>query len=308
MRYTHAIGDWDVRHCTLEDHLQFLTTHFGKHTRCEFLQHGTPVVPYFDFDLTQDTAPTSQQLTDAWDLCHRTLMHIFGTDPTFDFDARVAHAHRHGFLPSKNLHKISYRFWIRGFSILPEHMPVLIKAIAPPELQDVFDLSIYSARRLLAAVGGTKGNGDDRVLQPTHPSMLEFCVCQRLDGDEEFLDLASEVTSRSLSKHGALPPSDWVFQEGKWGALEDVLQAAGFPDPVYKGHRESSVSFTCGLLGISCPCCPWVHDSQVIYVHVFLTFDIYHHHCSSLCLLLWRYEVPSPFLLRGNPCDVDLCK
>ncbi len=259
VQYTDAIGDWTVKTDSLADHIAHLQrSSSSPTTRCEYLQHGTPVVPYFDFDLTQNTAPTSQQLQAAWDLCHSTLMHIFGTDPSFDFDTRVAHAHRHGFVPSKNLHKISFRFWIRGFSILPEHMPVLIRSVTPPEMHGVFDLSIYSARRLLAVVGGIKGNGDDRVLQPAHSTMLEWCICQRLEGDEVFLDLAAEAAghaSKALVCQGTRPED--------WDRLETLLVAAGFQDPVYRGGRQLSVSFTCGLLGISCPCCPWVHDSQV---------------------------------------------
>ncbi len=258
IKYTDAIGDWTVRDAPLQDYLAYQAAQWGRTTRCEFLQHGTRVVPYFDFDSTQASPYTPQQLADAWDLCHRTIMTVFGTDPDFDFDTRVAHAHRHGLVPAKALHKISFRFWIRGFSILPEHMPVLIKATAPPELQDVFDLSIYSARRLLAVVGGIKGDGDHRVLEVDDPTTAQWCICQRLEGNEIDLDLASEVEAlkRNLKGSTATAPEDW-------DALETLLMAAGFQDPLYRGRRQLSVTFTAANLGMDCPCCPWVHDSQV---------------------------------------------
>ncbi len=261
VRYTDAIGDWTLRETTLEEHLLHIkkacTGAIPPTTRCEYLEHGTPVLPYFDFDsVAQTDAPEHRRR--AWDLCRRVIIEIFGGDPSFSFETKVAHAHRHGWLEPGRF-KISFRFWVRGYSIRPEHMPALIKACTPPDVLPVFDLSIYSRRRLLACVGGVKGGGDRRVLQVDDPDMVEWCVCQRLSGDEVKLDLSDEMTPPSCSSLDGVKTEQY---EG-WGILREVLVKAGFVDPGYKGRRELSVSFTCSLLGVSCPCCPHVHDRQV---------------------------------------------
>lgn len=254
IRYTDGIGDWNVRTASLTGHLQHLRAHHGSTTRCEFLEHGCHTIPYFDYDAEFPDPPTLEQTRASWDLCRHTITQIFGAHPDFDFDSRVAHAHRHGFVPAKHVHKLSLRFWVRGYRILPEHMPLLIRACTPPEAWEVFDLSIYSKRRLLACVGGIKGGGDERVLEVDGPLGAEWCVCQRLEGNEINLDLSSETTASSQTK--AVAPADW-------SRLKAVLEAHGFRDPVYVGRRELSVHFTAGNLGIDCPCCPHVHDSQV---------------------------------------------
>lgn len=257
VRYTDAIGDWTVRTCDLQDHLHHLRSDRGITTRCEYLEHDSPTVPYFDFDQTQIDPVAPDDVLAAADLCRRTICEIFGPEPSFDFDSGVARASRHGYVPSKGVYKISLRFWVKGFKILPQHMAALIGACTPPDLRDVFDLSIYSSKRLLACVGGIKGNGDDRVLQAAEPWMEEWSVCQRLVGTEINVDMTEEVTSRALpSRTTSLPP-------GGWPTVGEALKQAGFVDPVYVGKRENSISFTCALLSVSCPCCPHVHDRQV---------------------------------------------
>lgn len=259
VRYTDAIGDWTVREASLTDHLH----HIGQAcegaipptTRCEVLQHGSPTLPYFDFDSIVGTDEAGHRER-AWNRCRRAITEIFGADPTFSFDSNVAHAHRHGWVGPGRF-KVSFRFWVRGYSIMPEQMPSLIKACTPSHMHDVFDFSIYSKRRLLACVGGVKGGGDTRVLEVDDPAMVEWCVCQRLSGDEVKLDVKEETTA-------PIDPSNVKLEHyEEWGVLREVLVQAGFVDPVYKGRRELSVSFTCSLLGVSCPCCSHVHDHQV---------------------------------------------
>ncbi len=265
IKYTRALSDWNVHTAPLPDFLALQLASWGRpeFNACEYLEHSLFVRPFFDYDQELASPPTTEVLDQAADRCSRAILEMFGGEPTFDLDLHVVRAHRHGFVPSKNLHKISFRFWIKGFSLLMQHIPLLIRACCSPETRDVFDLSIYSKRRLLAVPGGCKGNGDHRVLELGDRGDARWCLCQWLEGDEQPLDLSSEITASMSESKGISGQLSCVSkQPGDWPAVETALVRAGFRDPVYVGRRPGSLTVQAGNLGVDCPCCPWVHDSQ----------------------------------------------
>lgn len=161
---------------------------------------------------------------------------------------------RHGWLASGKF-KISFRFWVRGFSILLQDMPAMIKYMLRGHEQP-FDLSVYSARRLLAVPGGCKGGGDTRKLNLIGYARPEECLAQNLVGDERELVIPDEVKTVALFGASKQPPPP------EWSTVKEVLEAHGFGDPVFKGTREQSLTFTCDCLGKECRCCTHTHEKQ----------------------------------------------
>lgn len=266
VRYTDGIGSWDVKLASLADHIAHLEENHNlppslQHTtRTEFLEHGMLCVPYFDFDETVEEAPTALQLAGAWESCEDAVRCIFGGDPSFNFSTQVAIAHRHGLVPSKQLHKLSFRIWVKGYKITPEHMTALISMCG---VKEVFDTSIYSKRRLLAVVGGVKGGDDHRVLKCKDPAHVEWCICQRLEGQEQLLDMSLEVANNQLK--GKQYGSATVCPDS-WDDLVVRLELAGFRNPSFRGKRQEGYNFWSDNIGEDCPCCPGVHDSNQFWV------------------------------------------
>lgn len=176
--------------------------------------------------------------------------------PTRYAPSQVVHAQRHGFVPRKQCHKISFRFWVRGIVTTPQDMITIIKYF---KQDHIWDVSIYKGRRKLACVGGVKGGDDMRVLRCDVPAHLEWCVCQRLEGGETPMeapeDIKRMVEFQSARTASVAPPD--------WEEIKPHLETAGFRDLVYIGRRPDSIHFTAGNLGVDCPCCVHIHDSQV---------------------------------------------
>lgn len=221
---------------------------------CEALVHGQHVIPYFDADQELDSEPESSE--PSFDACKTSLIKLFGGDPNFDFDSQVKVGYRHGF-KSLSVYKLSWRFWVRGYSILVEDLPKLIKRF---DGDHPWDLSVYSSKRKMAVPGGCKGKGDSRVLElqdKTHP---ELAIIQNLTGKE------TPLTNFSLDAVKDAHAIDRVMFQGKgtpppeWEEVEAILEAHGFGNPVYLGRRESSLTFQCDRKGLDCPCCGLIHD------------------------------------------------
>lgn len=256
VRVTSGLTDWNVQSVQLQEYLDFQQKQWGSTTYndCEYLTGNTLGKPVFDFDNKMSQQPTPLQIATANDTCLQAINGMFAADPKFSLD-RVITAYRHGPLTpgSPYTHKLSFRFWVLGYKILLQDMKLLIAQCAAPEYQDLFDLSIYSARRLLAVVGGCKGNGDYRILDMDDRSQAVHCMTQHLEGDETLLDLAEAQTA--VSTLTGTPPDNW-------DVLAAALTRAGFINPCYVSTREHSVNFRAGNLGGECVCCGLEHDNQ----------------------------------------------
>ena len=257
VQYTRGLGDWNVQTASADALMAGLMASWSRedHHVCEYLEEHFITRPFFDFDHELPEAPTSQQLQLAHSRCERAIRQMFGPDPDFDYETDVVCAHRHGFVPAKGLYKISFRYWIRGFCLPMGHIPWLIRACASPDTVDVFDLTIYSKRRLMAVVGACKGRGDHRVLDMDDRTHARWTLCQVLEGDERQLDMSDEIKATPYGESKGTAPPDWRV-------LEAALVQAGFRDPVCVGRRAESITIQAGNLGVDCPCCPNVHDSQ----------------------------------------------
>lgn len=263
----------------------FLEAAAKPHTMCEYLVHSTYVRPFFDFDLEMTDPPSSGQLQTTLQKCTDAINSIFRGEPTFSFEDSVTIAHRHGFVKPKQVYKVSWRFWVKGFVILLEHMPALLSFY--PQAQDIFDLSIYSKRRLMACIGGTKGSGDDRVLTCDNPEDSEWCLAQRLAGSEQLLDLTQQLQQTSYRSSSNYAPDDWA-------AVEQALVAAGFRNPTYLGRRPDSLTITADNLGEDCPCCPHVHESHNWFVTRTETGELKAKSYSSRCKMAAIPMLPPP--------------
>lgn len=257
VKFTRGLGDWDVQVLSADALLSHMDAAWSREDNhvCEYIEDTFITRPFFDFDSELPDPPTPSQLQQAHARCEAAIRQLFGPVPTFDFEVDVVRAHRHGFVPAKNTHKISFRYWVRRFCLPMGHLPWLIKACASDETAGVFDLSIYSKRRLMAVVGGCKGRGDHRVLDMDDRSQARWTLCQVLEGDERHLDMTDEIKATPYGGSRGTAPANW-------DVLEAALVQAGFRDPVCVGRRAESITIQAGNLGVDCPCCPNVHDSQ----------------------------------------------
>lgn len=256
--YTTSLQDWDVKHLPLPNFLQMQRDLWGTSTLFEMLNGQDHVVPFFDVDKYSKSEPTEADKQSCLATCHMHLREIFGADPNFTL-AQVMMAQRHGHVQDRGW-KLSFRFWVTGFSIVMAQMPCLINACSDEQGKSWWDTSIYSARRKLGCVGSHKTKDDRRVLQLGEESTAEGCLCQNLRGDEQVLEFQEEPSTSGRS-HGGSRPEEWQ-------PVCDVLERAGFRDPVFVGRRAHSFTFTAANLSLDCPCCPHVHESQNWQVHI----------------------------------------
>lgn len=249
-------ASWDCSQLPLQAFLQHQQACWGQDTfnRFEVLRHGQTIIPYWDFDRLLDQAPSSQQLKDDLDLCISSLTKAFEPDPGFDAAKDLVHGYRHGWVPQKGKHKVSYRFWCPRYNILLEDMKKLNLEFG---LHPLFDSSVYSAKQKLGIPGACKSPQDPRVLELEDRALAGRALAQNVPKDSQNLKFPEEVPTtnhHTPSKHQ--PPPEW----------EDVaptLEVAGFTNPVYVGCRATSLTFTCDCLGALCPCgCGCTHDSQ----------------------------------------------
>lgn len=247
---------WDAEEVTVKDFLKEQSTTWGTSCLFELLKHedDKPVVPYFDYDEECSCQPSD--LKSIRQKCIDALTGIFSADTDFDPDVNIKVGYRHGWLPSGK-YKVSYRFWVRRYSILMQHIPSLIKACSKEEWEDLWDLQVYSAKRKMGLPGSCKSPEDPRVLELEDRNHPELCIIQYLDGSETPLqDFEASTAYSNVSR--CHPPENWA-------AILPLLKDFGFTDPCFIGTRPQSITFRSNL-GESCPCCPHTHDHQSYYV------------------------------------------
>ena len=240
---------WDVQQVTLTQFLKQQKQNWGlrNYNVFETLSHGMKLAPYLDYDMQFDKQPDIQSHRTK---CMQAIHEIFGADPDFCADQQVKVGYRHGWLPTGK-YKVSFRFWVRGYSILMEHMPALIRQCSAPS-DDTWDLSVYSCKRKMGVPGACKSPEDPRALELEDRDHPELCIIQYLDGTERELKGFDQTQTLQLSHQ--TPP--------EWDAVATLLHDRGFGNPVYKGCRDSSLTFDCDCKGCACVCCGLQHDSN----------------------------------------------
>ncbi len=141
-------------------------------------------------------------------------------------------------------------------------------------------MNVYHSQQKLRVPGACKGDGDVRVLELGDRQHARFCLAQVYDAEGRSVEAFPAEVSRSVGAACQAPP--------EWDEVAPVLDAAGFGNPRYRGRRESSLTFQCDCLGVSCPCCPNVHDSQNWWVMAqpdgSLKVKNYSEHCRVMTL------------------------
>lgn len=243
---------WAPVTISITDFLQQQQTCWGQpnFNLCEALVHGQKVIPYFDADKEVDSEPDSS--LPSFNDCKTSLIKLFGGDPDFDFDSQVKVGSRHGY-KSPTTYKLSWRFWVQGYSILVEDIPKLIRHFGG---EHPWDLSVYSAKRKMAVPGGCKGRGDLRVLELQDRAHPELAIIQNLTGEEiPLTNFDVHAISLGAEKDRVMYPPP-----PEWDEVEAILNTSGFGNAVYLGRRESSLTFQCDCKGEDCPCCGFIHE------------------------------------------------
>lgn len=246
--------------------LQYYAHHAGKpdFTALEAMRGNTLVKPIFDVDLKLPQEPSPSTIRGAFLQCKDKIADIFAAAPTFDADSQIALATRHGWVVSADgahQFKLSFHAFVKGFSLRLMDTRALIQTCGDPTY---FDLTIYpkstQAQQLFTLIGGRKKAGGENMMQPLGLtpqgpfSPLDF-LAQHLDGSEQVLTFDAQPDVNT-----SLAVSDLHFPE--WQLVVPVLEGAGFGSPVYKGRRDTSLTFTCNCLGKACPCCNLQHDAN----------------------------------------------
>lgn len=96
---------------------QRIFANYGRHDMnfCESLTCDTLVKPYFDYDLYTDEAPCEQLKESTLANCLDLLKEVF----CLSSSDSIAIAQRHGTVDrnGRTVHKVSYRFFVQGFSV-----------------------------------------------------------------------------------------------------------------------------------------------------------------------------------------------
>ncbi len=82
---------------------------------------------------------------------------------------------------------------------------------------------------------------------------------QAVTGEEQELSGFDTMDTKSLRQEAEGAPPDW-------GEVSQLLEEEGFTNPMYKGSRPHSISFTCDARGDDCPCCGNQHDRWALDV------------------------------------------
>lgn len=231
-------------------------------TALEVMRGESIVRPIFDVDSKLAEEPSVLVKRGKLLDCQEKIASMFNSEG-FDADRQIAIATRHGWVvePSgKRVYKLSFHAFVKGFYLRLMDTRSLIINCGDV---DYFDLTIYpkspQSQQLFTVIGGRKKAGDDRVMQPqgVEPQgafALGDFLAQNLEGCPQILEFDVTHVPQPMAVYANAPP--------EWDVVASVLETAGFTNPVYKGKRESSLTFSCDLLGGECLCCGLTHDSN----------------------------------------------
>lgn len=166
------------------------------------------VIPYFDYDVHKDLAPSHKALAKHESACRVALSKMFEQQPSFDIASSVFMATRHGFDPKHGSWKVSFRFWVQGFKIRRLSLKDYIRGLVPHFIDDDkghhgWDMSVYSSKRNMSIPGACKGvHGDCRTMEIAtgikETANLQNYIIQHVRGPEVELSVdgrPSQTTS-----------------------------------------------------------------------------------------------------------------
>lgn len=150
VRYTPTVKVKDVQETSRQEFFELQLQWWGDpdFTACEYLEGHQPIQPFLDYDRHLEHEPTDQEKQEDLQRCRTAIIHMFRGDPDFSYEGNVLEASRHGLKPDGKW-KISWRFVITDLCIIKmQDMPHLLRELEPPDDKNLFDLSVYSSKRV----------------------------------------------------------------------------------------------------------------------------------------------------------------
>lgn len=159
-QYKHCSSGFD----SVEKFLNFIKPIDSYYYIYEYIFESKPCCPYFDYEFELDKPPTKKQLDKYLLEINSNIKKIF--EEIFNIKlnkTQIKILSSHGFKPCSNQYKISFHIIIKGYYFKSnkecEYVCGLLK-----ELDDSFDISVYSKDRLMRTYGSAKIWNDNRVL------------------------------------------------------------------------------------------------------------------------------------------------
>ena len=158
------------------------------HTFVEFLHGDQATKFYFDTERYYESTPTPDQRDQYLADVHQAMKTVISVLYSIDHGVTYHLAQRHGVCEKRKLHKLSFRTFIDGVSVIYHHIPKIMQSVPPlrevwdqkdPDDNDFWDKSVYKAgEQLMCAIGGHKTHDDQRVLKPSpgHSDVLKYVI------------------------------------------------------------------------------------------------------------------------------------
>ena len=160
------------------------------HSLLEFLHDHAITKLYLDHETYFEHEPTEAQRLELEAAVRGRTSSIISllAAPGRPMSYRLAT--RHGYCPTRKMHKLSFRPFPQGMRLRYTDIPKVLQ-VADQHADGFWDMSVYKPReQLLACVHGAKGADDPRVLCPEHPDDDPLLyVAQHWDEAWPLLDL-----------------------------------------------------------------------------------------------------------------------
>jgi hypothetical protein len=160
------------------------------HSLLEFLHDHAITKLYLDHETYFEQEPTEAQRLELEAAVRGRVDKIIGFFAAPDRPLSYSLATRHGYCPTRQMHKLSFRPFPQGMRLRYTDIPKVLRVL-DQDSDGFWDMSVYKPReQLLACVHGAKGADDPRVLCPEHPDDDPLLyVAQHWDEAWPLLDL-----------------------------------------------------------------------------------------------------------------------
>ena len=160
------------------------------HSLLEFLHDHAITKVYLDHETYFEQEPTEAQRLELEGAVRGRVDKIIGFFAAPDRPMSYRLATRHGYCPTRQMHKLSFRPFPQGMRLRYTDIPKVLRVL-DQDSDGFWDMSVYKPReQLLACVHGAKGSDDPRVLCPEHPDDDPLLyVAQHWDEAWPLLDL-----------------------------------------------------------------------------------------------------------------------
>jgi P4 family phage/plasmid primase-like protien len=150
----------------------------------EFFMNDCLTKIYLDIEREYNEEVDEKEKNDILDACVGEINKIFEIDENFDAKRDIAVAQRHRWIKKGKImkYKVSFRFWIVGYSIKYTQIPQLFKDYnvgVVPVINVPFDMSVYGNNQLLNCVCNWKiPNDKDYPLIPITNHEIKAFIAQ----------------------------------------------------------------------------------------------------------------------------------